>query len=357
MSDKFMMDGHKLLWHLDRVLEWQQGKRVPPLHIDFGITTGCNMACSYCYGVIQGRTTQNKRFDMPREAVVRLMHDAKDLGVRSIAYIGEGENTLNGALYDGLMAASEVKLDVSLATNGIQFNQERLFDMLSSLVWIRFNISAATPESYFKIHGVRLLPQVLNNIRRCVEMKERFNLPVTIGIQMVVVRENMNDIVPLAALGRELGVDYLVVKPCSDTNEGVLDAPVEKYQELESVFQAAEACSTETFSVNIKRAKMSNLGLKDFGKCFGTQFIIGISGDGTVYPCGHFFNIRSDEFAMGNVISSSLTEIVNSERYWDVQRKISELDVNKECETNCRQYYVSQFLWKLHHPPNHLNFI
>ena len=33
---------------------------------------------------------------------------------------------------------------------------------------------------------------------------------------MVVTKDNMKDIVPLAKLGKECGVDYLVVKPCSD---------------------------------------------------------------------------------------------------------------------------------------------
>ena len=46
--DKWQTDGHKMLWHLGRVKEWQENKRIAPLHIDMGFVNGCNMACTYC---------------------------------------------------------------------------------------------------------------------------------------------------------------------------------------------------------------------------------------------------------------------------------------------------------------------
>ena len=52
VDDKWNMDSHKLFWHLDRVEAWQRGERIAPLHIDMGISSGCNMACTFCYGVI-----------------------------------------------------------------------------------------------------------------------------------------------------------------------------------------------------------------------------------------------------------------------------------------------------------------
>ena len=54
-SDPYRMDSDKLFWHRDRLLEWASGKRIVPLHIDMGITTGCNLGCKFCYGVVQSR--------------------------------------------------------------------------------------------------------------------------------------------------------------------------------------------------------------------------------------------------------------------------------------------------------------
>ena len=359
MEDKYLMDSHKLLWHLDRVNQWERDERIAPLHIDLGITTGCNIKCSYCYGVLQGHTAGGKRFDMPKEAILRLLKDAKDIGVRSIAFIGEGENTLNSALYDALAYAKSINLDVSLATNGVLIKKTRVKDMLSSLVWLRFNISAASPESFSKIHGVKgdIFYKVLENIRLCVDTRKKSGLDTTIGLQMVVVHENIGDIVPLAQLGRDLGVDYLVIKPCSDTYDGILGSPSAEYLQIDDVLKEAESYANDEYVVSVKWQKMENLGLKDFEVCYGTAFIIAISGNGNVFPCGHFFNFRRDEFMMGNVIETSLKDVVSSERYWDVQKKVQALDVNKECESNCRQYYISEFLWRLKNPPEHVNFI
>jgi radical SAM protein with 4Fe4S-binding SPASM domain len=356
-QDKFQMDGHKLLWHLDRVNEWTLGKRIAPLHIDLGITTGCNINCNFCYGVLQGRTGASSRFDMPKEPLLKFLQDAKEAGVRSILFDGQGENTLNLALYDGVRYAGEIGLSVALATNGTLVSREKLPELLAPLTWLRFNISAASPESYQRIHGAPLFETVLENIQSAVEIKKKYGFETTIGMQMVLTRGNLDDIVPLSRLGAELGVDYLVIKPCSDDPQKSLDAPTTEYLDMEDVFSEAESFSRDGYNVVVKASKLINSGLKGFSACYGTRFIINISGDGSVFPCGHFFNTRRDEFLMGNILTQSFGEILASERYWEVQEKISGIDVNRDCETNCRHYYICGFLWKLKNPPPHLDFI
>jgi radical SAM protein with 4Fe4S-binding SPASM domain len=361
MSDKFNMDGHKLLWHLDRVLAWQKGERIAPLHIDLGISKGCNMACTYCYGVIQGRTgygTDIKAvFNMPEKTILALFEDAKRIGVRSIALIGEGENTLNPALPRALEFARSIDLDVSLATNGVRLASEHDEIFLRALTWLRFNISAANAEAFKRIHRTDHFDRVLDNVRRLVAVKRRIGAACTLGLQMVVTGDNFDQIVPLAELGRELGVDYFVIKPCSDTPDGQLAAPHETYVDRPEIFEQAAAFSTPAYTVIPKLTKLMDHGQKDYPVCFGTQFIIAISADGRVFPCGHWFDIRQDEFVMGNCIDEPFADIVASERYWEVQKRVNTVAVNHECETNCRQHYINQFLWKLSSQPDHLNFV
>ncbi|HYD70497.1 radical SAM protein [Azospirillum sp.] len=361
--DRYNMDGHKLFWHLDRVVEWQQGRRIAPLHIDMGITTGCNMACTYCYGVIQGRsgygTDKKGRFNMPKEAVMRTFSDAKTIGVRSIALIGEGENTLHPDFHEILAHARTIGLDISLATNGIRIDREpdKLENMLTALKWLRVNISAASDESFQKIHQVPQFERVIGNVEALVAAKRRGGFPCTIGLQMVVTKENMGEIVPLAKLGRDLGVDYLVVKSCSDTYDGLLDGPREEYKDITGLFKEAESYGTADYTVSIKWHKLTNAGWKDYGTCFGTQFLLAISGNGGVFPCGHWFDVRRDEFRMGNVIEQSFRDIVESERYWEVQKRVQTVNVNHDCESNCRQHYINRFLWQVNQTPTHMNFI
>ena len=306
VNDKWNMDSHKLFWHLDRVEAWQKGEKVAPLHIDMGISSGCNMACTFCYGVIQNRdgfgTNSKKIFHIPTESVKQTFKDAKEIGVKSIALIGEGENTLHPDFYEILSYGKEIGLDLSLATNGIRIDHKKLDIILDSLKWIRFNISAGTKETFQKIHRVNQMDRVLGNARALTERKIEKKSECVIGFQMVVTRENMNDIVPLSKLGKECGVDYFVVKPCSDTFDSRLDSPKGEYIEALDIFKEAEQYSTDKYAVNVKWKKVLNGGWKDYDSCHGTQFILGLSGRGDVFPCGHWFQERRDEFLMGNII-------------------------------------------------------
>ena len=359
--DRYRMDDHKLTWHLDRVAAWQRGERIAPLHIDMGITTGCNMACSYCYGVLQNRegygTDFKGKFNMPREAIERTFSDAKKIGVRSIAIIGEGENTLNPDLYNVVDHGRRIDLDLSLATNGIRIDKERINTLLQGLTWLRVNISAATHESFEQIHKSPHFERVLGNIGAIVKEKQRLGSNCTIGMQMVVTKQNFDDIVPLARIGRDLGVDYFVVKQCSDTYDGVLDAPLKEYADITDVLREAEAMTDDKYTVSIKWEKIGNGGWKDYDVCFGTQFIIAISGNGSIFPCGHWFAIEREKYLMGNVIETPLAEIVASERYWEVQKLIQKVNVNRDCETNCRQHYINRFLSRTATEPEHVNFV
>jgi radical SAM protein with 4Fe4S-binding SPASM domain len=357
MADKYRMTGHKLFWHLGRVNDWIRRKRFSPLQVELGVTTGCNLACKYCYGTVMGRTNAAKRFDMPLETMKRLFRDCKDVGVKSISITGEGENTLNPGFYDALNYAREIKLDVGLATNGTALKKDRIQDMLASLVYLRFNISAATPESYRIIHGRKLFDEVIHNIEECVRLKREYNIPVTIGLQMVIVQENINDIILLSKLGKELGVDYVVMKPCSDTPDNQLDAPHNEYKDLEEICKTAEGLSGNGYSVIVKWKKLNNEGVMPYEICYGTQFMIAINGMGDVAPCGHLLSpLYKEKFHMGNIIKKSFREILHSDRYWEVQKKVQSLNVNKNCESNCKQYSINVFLNQLKHPPDHINF-
>ncbi len=358
--DSYNMDGHKLMWHLDRVSQWQAGERVAPLHVDMGISAGCNMACTYCYGVIQGRTgfgTDIKgRFNMPEAAILRFFRDAKDIGIRSIALIGEGENTLNPALCRSVDYAKRIGLDLGLATNGIRIPRDpvELESLLTGLTWLRINISAGTKEAFEKIHQVPQYDRVLDNIDRMVKAKKKYGYPCTIGLQMVMTKENFDQVVPLAELGNQLDADYFVIKPCSDTSDYKLDSPKEEYIDNWGVFMEAKKFSKPGYEVIPKVVKLGNLGHKDYNVCFGTQFLIAVSGTGNVFPCGHWFDVRQEEFLMGNIIEQSFKEIFESERYWEVQQRVQAVNVNKDCESNCRQHYLNRFLSNLNGQPRNL---
>ena len=101
---------------------------------------------------------------------------------------------------------------------------------------------------------------------------------------------------------------------------------------------------------------MGNLGNKRYSKCHGTRFIIAIEGDGSVFPCGHWFNIERERFLLGNVNETPLSEIFNSERYWKGQNEILNIDL-RNCQANCRQHNANLTLWDIMQEENPVEYI
>jgi MoaA/NifB/PqqE/SkfB family radical SAM enzyme len=363
MADKYIMDGHKLYWHLDRVNDWLNEKRIVPIHIDVGLSKGCNIRCEYCFGVLQGNFyRKGAEIYFPREPLLRYLREAGEVGVRSMGFIGEGEPLLNPNVYDAIIEAKRSGIDVSLGTNGILLDTDKAGqEALAHLSWIRFNISAASSEAYKRVHRSPEFSTVIEKIRFCLETKKKNKLGLTIGLQMVLTPTNVDQAVPLAKLGKELGVDYVVIKQCSDTIEselGVFDK-LGEYENFVNILKEAEGISYGAYNVIVKWKKITNEGQRSYLKCLGVPFLLYSSGDGKLYPCGMCFDYNREmekEFRMGDLVKESFKEIIKSDRYWQVVEKVQQIDVNK-CYSNCRTHAINEFVWLLKHPPEHVNFV
>lgn len=358
MSDKYLMDSSKLLWHPRIVSDWLEGKKISPLHIDVGISKGCNVKCHYCFGELQGNEYgKGKNNYFPKEALLNYMRSAGESGVKSMAIIGEAEPTLNPALNEAIVEGSKSGVDIALATNGILFEPEK--EVLEHLTWIRYNLSAASKDSYRKLHGSKEFEKVIKSITRSVEIKRKNNLDTTIGVQMVLTPKDVDEAVPLAKLGQKLGVDYLVIKQCSDTLEsklGIYNQLEDNKKKYEVVLKEAEQSSSKNYDVIVKWNKIMDTK-QDYNQCLGVPFLLYSSGDGKLFPCGSFFNEEHwEEFLMGDLTKQSFKEIIKSERYWDVVSHVKNMGMDK-CYVGCRTDKINSFLWKIKHEPQHVNFV
>ena len=349
------MEGHKLLWHPDRINDWLNGKTIAPIYLDMGITQTCNIGCKYCYYAVPENKTKNS---IPTDSLIKFLHDAASIGVKAVGFLGDGEPMVHPGVYSALIAGAEAGLDMAISTNGLVMKDEKLKESLASLAWIRFNLSAVTPIKFAKVMNTspNNLYKIINNIRKCIKIKKQYNLKVTIGLQMVLIAECTDEIIPFVKLGKDLGVDYAVIKQCSESASHKLHLINEGYKKLESLFCIAESYSNKVYDVIVKRKKITNKGEKKYNHCFGCEFLPQISGNGDVYNCGNFFG--NTKFLIGNIIERSFKDIVFSARYKEVMEKVkNEVDVHKDCGTNCRQDEINNFLWTLKNPPPHINFI
>ncbi len=364
-----ILDGHKLAWHRERVEAWLRGERIAPITIDCALTRRCTYRCVYCYGQLQA----NDEKRMTRDVIFRFLDDAADIGVKGVSFVSDGESTCNPHLYEAIRRGHENGLHMALGTNGYLLRPERLPEILPALTYLRFNVSAAEPRRYAEIHGCKpeAYWQVLEVIQKSVALKRQHGLAVTLGLQMVLLPEFADQIMPLAQLGASLGVDYLVIKHCSDDEAGSLGVNYEKYFDLIDLLNEAETYSNEHYMVRAKWSKILSHGKRDYVQCYGPPFIMQFSGSGLVAPCGMLFNSKYKKYHIGNIALTSFKELWKSERYWQVINLIAseKFDARTMCGSLCLQHKVNEFLWNLKHgreklpdlagrpEPLHLSFI
>ena len=174
---------------------------------------------------------------------------------------------------------------------------------------------------------------------------------------MVLMPEFQDQIIPLTMLGKDLGVDYLVIKHCSDDEKHSLGVDYQAYDKMFDVFKKAEDFSTENYQVSVKWSKIKSHGEKCYKQCYGAPFILQISGSGLVAPCGMLFNEKYKKFHIGNINEKRFKDIFYSERYWEVMDYIASCKFNAQtdCGTNCLQHKTNEVLYELKH--NGVRFI
>jgi MoaA/NifB/PqqE/SkfB family radical SAM enzyme len=367
-AEPLILDGHKLRWHRERVAAWLRGERIAPITIDCALTRRCNYHCVYCYGRLQA----NDEKKMTRDVILRFLDDAARIGVKAVSFVSDGESTCSPYLYDAVVHGKANGLDMALGTNGALLKRDRLADILPCLTYLRFNISAAEPRRYAEIHGCREsdFHAVMDVIRECVAVKKAGRLAVTLGLQMVLLPAFRDQILPLAQLGGDLGVDYLVIKHCSDDERGSLNVEYDKYFDLVDLLKAAEELSTPEYLVRAKWSKILSGGKRGYCRCYGPPFILQLSGSGLVAPCGMLFHSQYRKFHIGNITETPLKDLWRSDRYWQVMDLLAseQFDARTMCGTLCLQHKVNEYLWQVKENgsqpdgpegpvPPHVNFI
>ena len=369
---KLILDSHKLSYHYDRVEAWENGQRIAPVSVDMALTRACGAMCSFCYAMVQ---EPQERSSIKVKQALDLVDDFAEVGVKGVSLISDGESTLSKAYVPFIQHASNVGIDVGNATNGWEWEPEKIDQVLPHLTWVRFTCAAGTPEEYSKImfkskDHTEVFDRAMKHIRYAVELKRKLNLKVTLGIQMVLMPEFKDEIIPFAKLAVDLGVDYGVIKHCSDDEFGTLGVNYSKYEEMYDLLNKAEALGNETTKIIVKWDKIKDKGKPSYKRFYGPQFLLQISGSGLIAPSGMFFNARYSKLHIGNFVDERFKDVFKSERYWKIMNYLASpnFDAQTMMGTLPIQHYVSKALDDhlkgvnrikpaSDHEPLHVNFL
>ena len=364
MADKYNIDSHKLILHPTRVAKWYEAKndwsklkKIYPIYVEISPYGGCNHRCTFCALDYMGYENIGLDFDVLKNNLT----DMAEHGVKSVMFAGEGEPLLFKNLDLIVEHCSKIGIDTSLTTNFVPLNKKNIQRCMENCSWIKVSLNAGTAKNYAQIHQTKEkdFERVINNLEYALEYKKEHNLNCTIGIQMLLLPENKNEAVILAQICKEIGVDYLVIKPYSQH----LFSETNKYENIDyskmmDIEKELEQFNDETFHVVFRANTMQKYIEKKqpYEKCHSTPFFWGyIAADGKVFGCSAY--LGDERFSYGNIYEQSFSDIwegqKRKESYDYVQ---NELDI-KNCRVNCRMDEVNRYLWRLKNPNSHDNFI
>jgi MoaA/NifB/PqqE/SkfB family radical SAM enzyme len=343
---QLQLDGTKIGWWPDRVNAWKRGERIAPITMDVAWTRKCAAACNFCYAQLQA----SEDTVITRQNALDYLDDAAEVGVKGVSLISDGESTEVPYFAESVMYGHKRGLQIGTSSNGLKLTPEILEQILPGLTYLRFNFSGGDKHRWSQIMGLKqpLYDRVINNIKAAIAIKKRDNLPVNINMQFVVMPQDGDQIVPFAKLCSEIRPDYAILKHCAESADGDLGVDYQKYNALFPLFKEAESYTDETFRVAVKWSRIQDEGKRDYQRCYGPPFILQMSGNGLIAPCGQKFNAKYAKFHIGNITRERFRDIYQSDRYWEVLNYLSspEFDAQQDCGENCLQTNTNSWLNK-----------
>ncbi len=354
--DKFRIDSHKLIYHVDRVSDWLMGKPVYPLYVEITTAGGCNHRCTYCALDFM----QYKPRFLDTGLLKKRLSEMAAAGVKSAMFAGEGEPLLHKDFPAIVRHTKNTGIDVAITTNGVLLTNDLSDKILGDVTWVKVSINGATRETYAKIHRTNPtdFDKVMKNLLYAAKLKKSKGYECTLGMQLMLLPENWKEAVPLAKKAKEMGMDYLVVKPYSQHpfSKTVRYRNI-KYTRYMHLADKLNVLNSGRFNVifRIDTMKKWDSRERSYRHCYALPFWAYIDAGGNVWGCSAY--LGDDRFICGNIYKNSFREIWKS----DKRKKVTKLAQDKlnitNCRINCRMDAINRYLWELKHPPEHVNFI
>ncbi len=354
--DKYNIDSHKLHLHPVRVAEWLRGETIYPLYVEFSPAGMCNHRCVFCTMDFMGY--QSRRLDP--DVYAERIREMGAKGVRAVMFGGEGEPLLNKDVTGMGEATKAAGIDLSITTNGVLLDGERVERLLPVTSWIKVSCNAGTPKSYARVHqtDVKDFSRVMTNLERAVKIRDQAGLPCTLGGQCILLPETRDDMVGLAQRMRDMGMDYLVIKPYTRHPQSLSNAYDEiSYAESQSLVKELAAEERDGFKIVYREKAMDRWDDKSaaFEHCMALPFWAYVDAGGNVWGCSR--HLSEEAFHYGNIGEQSFEDIWTGEkRQKGIEWCEEHLDVTG-CHVTCRMEVINNYLWRLRHPQPHDNFI
>ena len=355
MENELRIDSHKLLYHPEAVGKWLAGDIIYPITVELTPTSACNHRCVFCAFDYQNY----QPVFLEKDIIVNNLKMLHERGTRAVVIAGEGEPLLHPDIISMVEELKSAGLDLAMSSNGVQLTREKTERILANFSWVRFSVSAADPDIYDSIHRGKKgdVLRAMENIAYAAEWKKKNNLPTTLGIQMLLIPENIEEVLPLARAAKKAGVDYFSVKPYSHHPKSLNNLPEGfSYTAFLEVEKELQSMNDNNFMIAFRANSMNRKEQKErsYTGCPGLPFWAFIAASGDVYGCSAF--IGDEDFHYGNLHEKDIVDIWEGEPKLSIVSNAQNMNTGK-CRELCRLDEMNSFLDRLRFPGHHDNFI
>lgn len=316
----------------------------------------CNHRCTYCGLDFMEYQPHFLETNILKQRITELGR----LGLKSIMYAGEGEPFLHKDIVEIVNHTKNSGIDAAITTNGVLLKEGIAEKILGAIEWIKVSIDASTKETYAKIHRCNPddFDKVIENVSYAVKLKKKNNYCCTLGLQMLLLPENLNEAVSLAKLAKDIGLDYLVIKPYSQHPQSKTQIYSSvKYSDYSYLADELKQFEGDNFNVIFRTQTMRKWDdeEKSYKRCLALPFWSYIDSAGNVWGCSVYLN--DERFLYGNIYKESFKDIWEGKKRLESLKWTEEKLDSSQCRINCRMDEVNKYLGELKKLPKHANFI
>jgi len=238
-------------WYVDGLMR-THGDTMFILYLD--TANACTDKCTMCFtsdtrnreGL---RQKLNVDLALSRISILRDRYDTFQM----VSMAGPGEPLSLPRLPELLRGCQANGLITRVYTAGKRLSAPNIrAALVDTTALVRVSIDAATEDTYRATHGVTGLADRLRSISRLVTHRDATDSDLLIGLHFVIQNTNADEILPFAAMARDLGADFVVYgqETFAKVAGGLTEAA---YGRIVRQLAEVEALHNERFAVVVPR--------------------------------------------------------------------------------------------------------
>jgi len=311
-----------------RCLNW-------PSFAQIEITTYCNLRCSTCkeftdqFGS-EAEILKHLDFGKFKKIFERLPY------LKRVRLNGVGEPLLHPEFLEMIQFVNSKGIEIEFFSNGTMFREEVSQELIKYGVnTIFFSIDGAERDTFERIRKGAKFDEVMQNIRRFVELKKKSGLETPDAVAITTLsKDNISEVPAIVELVHSLGLKKMMIKrmiPWVEELEGKIVSR-EEHDSIRIGIEAAKRLGIKLNTGSFTKALVNEPALSLITNCMWPWSSTYITVDGWVTPCCNIYDPRTLNF--GNIFEKDFAAIWGSEEFKEFRCQIKKGET-KICYTAC----------------------